>query len=152
MTEAIICSMFVLMLLGHPIAASLPDDLRLGERFWYWRGRSGRAYIHSIYASGSCPPVAGAVYVVVDVRGGNRRAIAIGRFPQYLESRAPDLKVLCPEAPDSVEIHIHLLARNENCANAVLNDLTSALWLEEKRAAEYDGFCETPNQLGLIAA
>lgn len=140
------------MLHGYPIAASLPEDLGLGERFWYWRGRSGRAYIHSIYARETCPPVAGAVYVVVDVEGGVRRAIAVGRFPQYLEGRAPDLKALCPEASNSAEIHIHLLARNEDCARAVLDDLASAQWLEEERAAEYDGFREAPVQLELIAA
>lgn len=140
------------MLHGHPIAASLPGDLGLGERFWYWRGRSGRTYIHSIYTRENCPPVAGAVYVVVDVQNGARRALAVGRFPQYLESRPPDMKLLCPEASASAEIHIHLLARNEECAKAVLDDLSCALWLEEKRAADYDGFHEAPVQIELVAA
>ena len=48
------------MLNGFPISAKLPDDLGIGERFWYWRGASGQTYIHSIYPAGSCPPLPGA--------------------------------------------------------------------------------------------
>jgi hypothetical protein len=36
---------------GFPITAKLPEELGIGERFWYWRGASGRNYIHSIYAA-----------------------------------------------------------------------------------------------------
>lgn len=139
------------MLHGHPIAATLPGDLGLGERFWYWRGRSGRAYIHSIYARENCPPVAGAVYVVVDVRDGVRRAVSVGRFPQYLEG-SPDMKLLCPDSSGGAEIHIHLLARNEDCAKVVLDDLSSALWFQSTHVTDHDGFHEAPVQLELIAA
>jgi hypothetical protein len=142
------------MLHGYPIAASLPEDLGLGERFWYWRGRSGRAYIHSIYSRENCPPVAGAVYVVVDNLDGTRHAANVGRFPQYLEGRMPDISMLCPEASANAEIHIHLLARNEECAGMVLADLRSALvqGADVAQPAEHDGFREPSVQIELAAA
>ncbi len=95
--------------------------------------------------------MAGAVYVVVDVRDGVRSAVSVGRFPQYLEG-APDMKTLCPEASAGTEIHIHLLARNEDCAKAVLDDLSAAMSLQQRESAEHDGFHEPAVQLELIAA
>ena len=68
------------MMHGHPLSATLPEDSGLGERFWYWRGASGQRYIHSIYRRDLCPPVAGAVFVIVRARDGSRRAVASGRF------------------------------------------------------------------------
>ena len=53
------------MMQGYSLSATLTEDPGLGERFWYWRGASGQPYIHSIYAPDLCPPVAGAVFVVV---------------------------------------------------------------------------------------
>lgn len=111
------------MLQGHPITASLPEDLNLGERFWYWRGRSGTAYIHSIYPADFCPPLPGAVYVAVRSIGGIRRACAVGRF-----SRSPDgghKEAVFPEGCN--EIHVHLLAREEEAAEQVRHDLAEAL-------------------------
>jgi DNA-binding Lrp family transcriptional regulator len=112
------------MMQGFPISAKLPEDLGFGERFWYWRGASGRSYIHSIYQAESCPPLAGAVFVLVRVSNGRRRAVAVGRFPECVEGRS-DLSFNGNHRAE--EIHVHLLARDREAACAVLRDLEDAL-------------------------
>ncbi len=110
------------MLTGHPITASLADDPGIGERFWYWRGRSGSTYIHSIYPADFCPPLPGAVYVAVRSVNGMRRACAIGRFSRSLENGP--LGTAFPEGCN--EIHVHLLAREDEAAELVRRDLAEA--------------------------
>ncbi len=110
------------MMQGYSLSATLPEDTGLGERFWYWRGASGQAYIHSIYAPDHCPPVPGAVFVVVRKCADQRQALAVGRFaadglvPAGFEGPAAD-----------EEIHVHLLAREEETADCVLRDLVATL-------------------------
>ena len=112
------------MMKGEPLSGTLPEDSGLGERFWYWRGASGRRYIHSIYRPELCPPVAGAVFVIVSLAGGMRRAKRVGRFPSDAASAnaAP-----WTELPGEEEIHVHLLAREEEAAEEVLEDLRAAM-------------------------
>lgn len=114
--------MFVLMMQGYPLSATLPEDSGLGERFWYWRGVSGQSYIHSIYAPDLCPPVAGAVFVIVRSAEGVRTALSIGRFG------ADGLKpASISKAAAGDEVHVHLLARDGEPAERVLRDLAATL-------------------------
>jgi hypothetical protein len=112
------------MMHGHPLSVTLPEDSDLGERFWYWRGASGRSYIHSIYRRDLCPIVPGAVFVIVRVRDGSRRAVSAGRFTT--ESMA-NTTVGTAGHLDEEEIHVHLLARSDACASLVLGDLVAAM-------------------------
>ena len=112
-------------ILGFPISPNLPKELGMAERFWYWRGASGRNFIHSIYSRGACPPLPGAVYVAVRVRDGKRHAIATGRFPSFWEGMHRAETTVANPAAD--EIHVHLLARNDEAAEAVRKDLDQAL-------------------------
>jgi hypothetical protein len=117
--------MFVLMALQViPITAKIPEELGLGGRFCYWRGASGRIYIHSIYPAGACPPLPGAVHVAVRHRNGERRALAVGRFPTTWEAQR---QVAAPSLAAADEIHVHLLARGDGEAEAVRRDLAEAL-------------------------
>lgn len=111
------------MLTGHPITASLADDPAIGERFWYWQGISGTSYIHSVYPVDVCPPLPGAVYVAVRSVNGIRRACAVGRFSRSAEN-GPSNAAL-PEGCN--EIHVHLLAREDEAAEQVRRDLAEAL-------------------------
>ena len=121
---AILCSIYVpMMIQGYPIAAKLPEDLHAGDRFWYWRGDSGRNYIHSIYPADACPPLPGAVFVAVRHDGGTRQAMAVGRFPNSWDG-AMTSAIAVLEAD---EIHVHLLARNHAAAEAVYDDLMQAM-------------------------
>lgn len=109
------------MMQGYPLSATLPEDSGLGERFWYWRGASGQSYIHSIYAPGHCPPVAGAVFVIVRKNGGVREAVAIGRFGSDGLGQ-PAMSA----AGSGDEVHVHLLNRDGDAAAHVLRDLSAA--------------------------
>jgi hypothetical protein len=114
--------MFVLMLIhGSPISIEFPQGFGDAERFWYWRGVSGKKYIHSVYAVGACPPLPGAIYVAVRRIGNLRTVIAISRFAPFWDGTFS-----AHENLDADEIHVHLLARDDVAANAVLNDLKAA--------------------------
>lgn len=110
------------MMQGYSLSAHLPEDSGLGERFWYWRGASGQSYIHSIYAADHCPPVPGAVFVVVRRQAGQRHAVVAGCFGTD-GLMPPPFK---PLAADE-EIHVHLLARDVEGAKRVLADLLATL-------------------------
>ena len=134
------------MLHGHPISARLPEDPSFGDRFWYWQGQSGRAYIHSIYEKSACPPLSDAVYVLVRVRNGRRTAISIGRLASRGNNDASLL--LDPGWGEADEIHVHLLARDSNAASVVEHDLMNALHAVEQATEGCDGFLER-DQLAL---
>lgn len=108
---------------GFPPAARLAEEGR--DRFWYWRGASGRSYIHSIYEAKDCPPLPGAVFVAVKRLGPLRIAVGAGRFPAYCETVRDLRDTALPVAAD--EIHVHLLASNEAGAECIRRDLHSAL-------------------------
>lgn len=134
------------MMQGYSLSATLPEDFGLGERFWYWRGASGRSYIHSIYSPDLCPPVAGAVFVLVRNSGGVRTAVAIGQFgTDGLRPRG-----MPPLGPGD-EIHVHLLAREGMAAERVLRDLTTA-WDEMQSCHVEAKPWRKPVQLELLAA
>ncbi|WP_409756234.1 hypothetical protein [Aestuariivirga sp.] len=136
------------MMQGYPLSANLPEEIGLGERFWYWRGASGQSYIHSIYARDLCPAVPGAVFVIVNRSHGGRRAISAGRFqtngllPQDERARA---------AASDEEIHVHLLARDHDTAEGILRDLRSAMDIAVRPVSEPRVYVK-PVQLELLAA
>lgn len=133
------------MMHGYSLSASLPEDTGLGERFWYWRGASGQSYIHSIYSPELCPPVAGAVFVLVCNSGGARRAVATGRL-------GAEGSVPCEVRQQLAdEIHVHLLARDGEAAERILSDLAATL----ERPLEQQSVNRSwnkPVQLELLAA
>jgi hypothetical protein len=132
-----------MFLIGSPMTAKLPEDFGRGDRFWYWRGASGRRYIHSIYAADSCPPLPGAVYVAVRRAGNAREVLGVGRFPSFLDGFSSAAGGMAAD-----EIHVHLLARNEADAKAVLADLEGAL---EEVPASLSDFHEAPQPVRLAA-
>lgn len=140
--------MFVLMMQGQPLSATLPEDSGLGERFWYWRGASGQRYIHSIYRPDLCPPVPGAVFVVVRAWGGSRHAVAVGRFDAKGMMAATASR---GTQRGDEEIHVHLLARDEDGAEHVLCDLLAAMNADSQPASEPRPYSR-PIQLDLLAA
>ena len=98
------------------------------NRFWYWRGASGRRYIHSIYTPGECPPLPGAIFIAVH-RFADGRALAIrtGRFEDdwsYVEALLPDPACGLRRID---EIHVHLLAGSQQQADEILADIEAGL-------------------------
>lgn len=135
------------MMQGYSLSANLPEDSGLGERFWYWRGASGQSYIHSIYAPDLCPPVPGAVFVIVRNIGGTRTAIVTGRFGT--DGLRP-AGIAPPSSAD--EVHVHLLARETQAAERVLMDLAATLDAPAAPARGEPKTWRKPVQLELLAA
>ena len=106
---------------GSPLSIEFPQGFGDTERFWYWQGASGKKYIHSVYAVGACPPLPGAIYVAVRRIGNLRTVIAINRFAPFWDGTFS-----AHENVDANEIHVHLLARDDVAANAILGDLKAA--------------------------
>jgi hypothetical protein len=127
-----LCSM---SLHGYAPAARLFES-SAADRFWYWQGASGRSYIHSIYNCDTCPPLPGAVYVAVRRHGNMRFAVGTGRFPNVWERGRRSAASLLAGTPGADEIHVHLLARNEEAAEAVCQDLEAALRSQPRGASE----------------
>lgn len=135
------------MLQGYAITARLPEDPGFSDRFWYWRGKSGRNYIHSIYRKDCCPPLSEAVVVLVRQTGGDRRALGVGRIDATGQGRVEAL----PNWSDADEVHVHLLARDLAGAAAIAQDLAMALSCIEAPQSACRGFSE-PVQLELICS
>ena len=110
-----------MLIQGSPISINFPLGSNDNERFWYWRGASGKKYIHSVYAASACPPLPGAVYVAVRRIGQLRTVTAMGRFSPFWDGTSSELADV-----DADEIRVHLLARDDVAANAVLDDLQEA--------------------------
>lgn len=110
-----------MLIQGFPFTTKLPGSTDQADRFWYWRGASGKKYIHSVYPWGDCPPLPGAVYVAVKRVGHLRTAIAVRRFAPVWDDAFKAFQHL-----DADEVHVHLLARDTAHANAVLTDLNLA--------------------------
>src|SRR5438128_210826 len=106
---------------GHPLTA-IPPDKSTEPRFWYWFGASGRRYIHSVYPTDCCPPLPGAVFIAVKRTGTLRTALAVGRFSVFWDMSAA--QALCCDAD---ELHVHLLARDDEEAELIAADLACAL-------------------------
>ena len=123
---------------GTPIALSSPQDADMAERFWYWQGVSGRKYIHSVYDVDCCPPLPGAVYVGVKRAGAMRIAVTVGRFLPFWDKALPEKDIARLERLGVDEVHVHLLAKSAELAEAVLQDLAKALGNE----LETKGFSE----------
>ena len=140
-----------MLIQGFPITAKLPMEPGTGERFWYWRGASGRNYIHSIYLADTCPPLPGAVYVAVKRIAGERSAVTVGRFSNFWDGSMGGLAASELAKLDADEIHVHLLARNSLAAEAVFSDLYQALAELYDRTARVQGFSEA-SQAVLCAA
>jgi hypothetical protein len=115
---------------GTPVQVQLSRDCGTEDRFWYWRGASGRRYIHTIYGAAACPPLPGAVFVAVRRIGTLRTAVAVGRFPAVIEGGAA--AAMLPKGCVADEIHVHLLARNDCEAGAVKADLALAMTPQQR--------------------
>ena len=135
------------MMHGYSLSANLPEDFGLGERFWYWRGASGQSYIHSIYSRDLCPPVPGAVFVLVQKSKGPRRGLCTGRLDG--EGKLPHKHAHI--SGGDIEVHVHLLARDSETAKGVLRDLEATIEEAVTPLPEARSY-RKPVQLDLLAA
>ena len=114
----------------HAEPAAISRDGDFADRFWYWHGASGKRYIHSVYAAESCPPLPGAVFVAVRRSGDLREAVAVGRFSRLWDVAAGITGGLELEKLGAHELHVHLLAREEEAIEAVVDDIQT--WMQTR--------------------
>lgn len=105
-----------------PVALGLPQDLP--GRLHFWRGASGKRYVHHVYSLIECPPLPCALYLLVRRdKDGRRTALHIGRG----ESEAPTLNLARVRQRGAQlganEVHVNFLADSEAQSGLVMCDL-----------------------------
>ena len=99
----------------------------LASRFVSWAGLSGKPYVFSVYKPSACPAFCDAILLAVTRNGGGRQQILAtcdtGAFPEPVLARA-----VCEFSPlaDTLEFHVHLLARSSADRRAAIADLEAA--------------------------
>lgn len=103
------------------------SEAAFDQAFHYWRGASGRRYLHSVYTLIGCPAIPQANYILVRrYDDGTRRALAFGQTRE--DAMTLNLAHLRHEGAKigANEVHIHLLAENAEARAAVEADLLAA--------------------------
>lgn len=97
------------------------------QAFHYWRGASGRRYLHSVYSLVGCPALPQANFILVRRHDdGRREALAFGNTKD--DAMSLNLAHLRHEGAKigANEVHIHLLADTDRARRFVEADLTAA--------------------------
>lgn len=97
------------------------------QAFHYWRGASGRRYLHSVYSLVGCPALPQANFILVRRHeNGTREALAFGSTKD--DAMSLNLARLRHEGAKigANEVHIHLLAETPRARKFVEADLTAA--------------------------
>jgi hypothetical protein len=95
----------------EPQLATLDSTSEYEERFHFWRGGSGRRYVHTVYDLIDCPEVPAANFLLVRRDASGRRSVlAIG----HLKNDAASLNLAeirhRGARLGANEVHVHLLA------------------------------------------
>lgn len=105
------------------------------QAFHYWRGASGRRYLHSVYTLVGCPALPQANYILVRRQtDGTREALVFGDTKD--EAISLNLAHLRHEGAKigANEVHIHLLADSPQDRVLVEADLAAAHMRLQARA------------------
>ena len=103
------------------------SEAAFDQAFHYWRGASGRRYLHSVYTLIGCPALPRANYILVRrYDDGVRVALAFGQTKD--EAVTLNLAHLRHQGAKigANEVHIHLLAENSDERALVEADLVGA--------------------------
>ena len=103
------------------------SEAAFAQAFHYWRGASGRRYLHSVYTLVGCPALPRANYILVRrYDDGARVALSFGQTKD--DAMTLNLAHLRHEGAKcgANEVHIHLLAENSDDRALVETDLTAA--------------------------
>lgn len=111
---------------GTPLHIPFSGGSESEPGFWYWHGASGRRYIHSVYSPDTCPPLPGAVFLAVRRLGTIRTVLGAGRFVGLWGVNIAQSTTRWRDLGAN-EIHVHLLSRDDQEAQAVAADLGAAL-------------------------
>jgi len=103
------------------------SEAAFAQAFHYWRGASGRRYLHSVYTLIGCPALPRANYILVRrYDDGRRTALAFGQTKD--DAVSLNLAHLRHEGAKcgANEVHIHLLAETPDERAAAEADLIAA--------------------------
>jgi len=107
--------------------AAICSEAVFDQAFHYWRGSSGRRYLHSVYTLIGCPALPRGNYILVRrYDNGIRVALAFGQTKDDADTlnlahlRHQGAKI------GANEVHIHLLAETAEDRAEVQADLTAA--------------------------
>jgi hypothetical protein len=116
---------------GRPFSLPPAADPASGKtaRCQFWRGASGRRYVHTVYGLIECPPVPQATYLLVRREAdGSCRVLHIASG----ESSAPTLNLARIRQRGATlganEVHVHPLAQTEGQRRLVICDLRAGLF------------------------
>lgn len=103
-------------------------DEAFRQAFHYWRGASGRRYLHSVYSLIGCPALPQANYILArrEQDGGGHTPLAIGQTTG--DAVSLNLAWLRHHGAKlgANEVHIHLLAETEAEREQICEDLRAA--------------------------
>jgi hypothetical protein len=113
--------------------ASVPEPVALGvaqdlpARLHFWRGASGRRYVHTVYSLIECPVLPKASYLLVHRdHAGRREVLHIGCG----HSDAPSLNLARIRQRGATlganEVHVYFLAETEEQRRLVVCDLRAS--------------------------
>ncbi|MDE3177122.1 MAG: hypothetical protein KGM15_13550 [Pseudomonadota bacterium] len=91
------------------------------QKFRHWRGRSGRAYVFSVYPPQECPAYPDAVVIVAVRAGAPLACVDLGALP---ELRLGELRRLYGDRLDDVEFQVHVLAERQGDRRSLIADIT----------------------------
>jgi hypothetical protein len=103
------------------------SEAAFAQAFHYWRGASGRRYLHSVYTLIGCPALPRANYILVRrFEDGSRAALAFGQTRD--DTASLNLAHLRHQGAKcgANEVHIHLLAESADSRALVEADLVAA--------------------------
>ena len=103
------------------------SEAAFDQAFHYWRGASGRRYLHSVYTLIGCPALPRANYILVR-RYDNGTCVALAFGQTKDDAVTLNLAYLRHEGAKigANEVHIHLLAETAEDRADVEADLTAA--------------------------
>ena len=119
---------------GPARVGAAQSKLDLSERFTFWRGASGAAYVHTVYSLIGCPELPPANFALVRrTADGDCRILKIGRVSDPAPSvNLAELRHLGANLGAN-EVHVHLLARDALQARRIELDIRSAAMPEPGR-------------------
>ena len=119
----------VVQLRGRTGTAVLPNAEPLSLQFW--RGASGKGYVHTVFDLLTCPRLPACTYVLVRRdANGNRRALRIGSVSA--EAWSLNLAEIRHRAAQlgANEVHAHLIAAGACARSKVAEDLQAGQFAE----------------------
>ncbi|MGE3065693.1 MAG: hypothetical protein AB7K67_08895 [Hyphomicrobiaceae bacterium] len=97
-------------------------------RFQFWRGASGRRYVHSVYSLIECPPFPRVTYLLVRAeRDGTRTVLHVGHGSDLSQTLNLARVRMRGAQLGANEVHLHLLSETESQRQLVVCDLRAGL-------------------------